>query len=393
MKLLFVCVCIVLLAACAATGTTNNAAYDLELAKGRATSAAVETAAQRSANAIATNDARTQVAANHEATRAAQAQNNALLYAQATNTAQSQFAIATSTAQYLIARGAETAQAEHARYNATRTARASDATATSDAHRWQTTATAERRTIEAQMQIAQATATAQVLIAQVEQTKADAEQTAQWNALAHSIARLAAVVLASAFLLGAAIVLVRGAFALVRYFDSRTARQWFLETRAGTIQIIKTERGTYAAALVNGSPNLLDAPEEDYFDMPSEVPPAREIPVRTISGSTFTMTDAAPGEETGRRLALRLLRESMTQYKQRGFKPEEITRIMTWRDLDWSADTWARAIDLLRPYLIVKQGRGGDAFCGPHYPNLLALYGAIGERRVALSPEALSRVA
>ena len=72
--------------ACAGTegAVTGNAAYDLELAKGRATNAAIETVARRSADAIATNDARTASAAAHEATRAAQAQANALLYAQAT---------------------------------------------------------------------------------------------------------------------------------------------------------------------------------------------------------------------------------------------------------------------------------------------------------------------
>ena len=74
------------LMACAGTegAVTGNAAYDLELAKGRATNAAIETVARRSADAIATNDARTASAAAHEATRAAQAQANALLYAQAT---------------------------------------------------------------------------------------------------------------------------------------------------------------------------------------------------------------------------------------------------------------------------------------------------------------------
>ena len=199
------------LCACATEGTAslNNAAYALEIAKGQATSAAIETNARYAAEAIATNDARTQVATDRDSTRAAQMQLNAMLYAQASSTAQSQYANATATTQYVTARASETAQYEAAQFSATQNARIANTTATSEAHKWQTTATAERRMFEAQQAQTQATATAQAIALQIRQAQADALEAAQWNAFVQSALRFAAMILGMAMLFGLLVVLIK----------------------------------------------------------------------------------------------------------------------------------------------------------------------------------------
>ena len=190
---------------------------------------------------------------------------------------------------------------------------------------------------------------------------------------------------------GSIALLVILLFSLSKYLDSLAMQRRVIETRSGTAMITILQ-GRPTVQLLKPVTNLLDAPHDDYFDLPSDAPTAREIPVRTSSGSTYTVSDADP-DETARKLVLRLLSASIHHYRTRGFDPNTITRLSTWRDLEWSADTWARAIDLLRPHLVVKQGRGGGAFCGSVYPNLMALYIAVGERRAALSTGAVSRAA
>ena len=71
MRLLYILLVPFLLAACADASAvapqSGNAAYALEIAKGRATASAIETDAAWSANAALTADARTVVASNRNA--------------------------------------------------------------------------------------------------------------------------------------------------------------------------------------------------------------------------------------------------------------------------------------------------------------------------------------
>lgn len=388
--LLFLWLMVTSISACAVNDapSSGNAAYDLEIAKGRATSAAIETSARRGADAVATNDARTQIAADRDSTRAAQAQANAMLYAQATSTAQGQYAIATSTAQYSIARGAETSQAELAQASATKSARAADAAATSDAHTWQTTATAERRTIEAEQAHAQATATAQTIALQIQQAQADAEQAAEWNALAQSGLRFAAMVLGTAFLFASLILVVRGAFILSQMFASRAARALIIETRAGTVMLTPTARGTYLPSLVTAG-EYAALPEGDTFEDTQapriEAEAVDMLKVTNAKGETFIAKED-PQEvecEHRRNLVLRLLRAAIDYCNTQRVDPRTTNQIPSYRDLKWSSESWVRAVALLKEAGLVttQTGRGGGTFCAEKFPTLTQLYAAIGERR------------
>lgn len=373
---LFACF-LVLVTACADSyaPASGNAGYDLEIAKGRATSAAIQTAARLAAEAIATGDARTAIAFSHESTRAAQAVQNAMLYAQATNTAQSQFAAATATAQWANARAAETAVVLRVQQTATQS------TANANA-----TATAERRTLEAQQQKAQATGTAQAIAAAIDQSRADNARMQTWKDYVDSILKIIVGVGSIAFL---AMLIIY----VARILDSMALRRRLIETREGTV-ILSIVGGKPTAQLVKPVPNLLDAGDE-IFELPSETgqvkKEADEIKVRTSHGETFTMTREP--DDTRRHLALRLLRDSIRHYQRLGFDPRATTRVATWRNLDWSADSWSKALDAIRPHVIVKQGRGGGVLCGEKYPNLLALYVAVGEHRAALSENGNARTA
>lgn len=399
-----------LVTACAdyAVPASGNAGYDLEIAKGRATSAAIETVARRAADAIATNDARTRIASEHASTLAAQAQRNAMLYAQATSTAQSQYAIATATAQYVIARAAETTQAESARFNATQTVRAADATATADVHRWQTTATAERRTLEAEQARVQATATAQAIDTQIKQAQADEERNAQiWNAII-SIAVFLAVILLVLLAIALAVIIFQGAFALSQMFAARAemtaaraAQQLVIETRAGTVILNRTERGTYVPSIVSGKDYGALPSADDFNDLQAKRITATAQPSSganetfkyTNGSGTTHMTKEDPDadrKEQDRKLCMDLIRASMEHWRSLHHDPKTCTRIATWRDLEWSAATWQRAVNLLRPHIITVEGRGGGTLCGKQYPTLLDLYVALGERRIALAETALN---
>lgn len=375
---------VALVTACAdSAAPSGNASYDLEIAKGRATSAAIQTAARLAAEAIATADARTAIAFSRESTRAAQAAVNALLYAQATNTAQSQFAEATGTAQYMNARADETRQAMQAEQNATRVAAIINATATDDARRWQATATADRRALDAAQMQAQATATAQAIAAQIVQQQQDDARLKAWKEYTDSILKIIIGVGSIAFL---AMLIIY----VAKILDSMALRRRLIETREGTV-ILSIVEGKPTAQLVKPVPNLLESSDE-VFELPSETGRVEsetrfrepdEIKVRTVRGETFTMTREP--DDTRRHLALRLLRDSIMHYQRKGFDPRTITRVSTWRDLEWSADSWSRALDAIRPHVVVKQGRGGGVLCGATYPNLLALYIAVGEHRATLS--------
>ena len=384
-----------LLVACADASAvapqSGNAAYALEIAKGRATASAIETDAAWSANAALTADARTVVASNRNATLAAQAQQNAMLYAQATSTAQAQYSSATSTALYNIARAAETMQAGQAQASATAAARASDATATSEAHKWQTTATAERRTLEAEIARVEATGTAQAVALQIQQTQADAAANSERSQFVQSLINFVIVIVGLAAMCATCLVLVAGAMAFVRWMNGRAAKQYVIETRAGTILIQRGADGNYFADLVQ---RTLDdnTPVFPVREIPSQLPEVVEEPetvkITNLRG-TQIITKETPEDArlvADRKLALDLLRESLQYYgrKENGVNPMMVNRIPTWHTLGWGAASWQRAVELLRPYLQTREGRGGGTFCIAPYPTVHQLYLAVGERRAAL---------
>lgn len=376
-----------LFAACGtgAPARTGNAAYDLEIAKANATNAAVQTRAFLSAGADATNDARTAVAVNRASTQAAEMQKNAMLYAQATSTAQAQFAAATSTTQYANARANETSLAMQAQVNATRAAMNAGATSTDDARRWQATATADRRAFEAAQLQAQATGTREAISAAIVQQQKDAQRTSDWKEFADSILKIIVGVGSLAFL---AMLIIYAA----KILDSMALRRRLIETREGTV-ILSIVEGKPTAQLVKPVPNLLEAGDE-MFDLPSQAgqvgSEADEIRVRNVRGETFMLTRGEPNDAR-RHLALRLLRDSIRYWQRKQIDPRTVTRVATWRDLEWSADSWSRALDAIRTHVTVKQGRGGGVLCGDKYPNLLALYSAVLEHRAALSELGVSR--
>lgn len=226
---------------------------------------------------------------------------------------------------------------------------------------------------------------AQQMQHQIAQAEADAIRARAWGDFFDGLMKFIVAC-------GSVALLVVLLFALSKYLDSLAMARRVVETREGAVLLTIVE-GRPAAQLIRSVPNLLDEPRAtDYFDLPSEAATAREIPVRTISGRTFTVSDAPASDESEERraLALWLLRESKRYFEKRGFDARKITRLASWRELECSADTWSRALDVLRPHVRVQKGRGGGVFCEDEYPNLMALYVAVGERRAALSKTASS---
>lgn len=167
-------------------------------------------------------------------------------------------------------------------------------------------------------------------------------------------------------------------------------RQSLFETRSGTVLIVM-RNGVPVPQLLK--PVDLLEPGDEGFDnsqaaiVQTEAPDILKLTNRT--GTTFIAKDDPEAEamEMRRKLALRLLRESMRHYANQNIDPRQTNRIPSWRDLGWSPDTWSRAAEALKPNITTKVGRGGGTFCGAQFPTLMDLYAAVGERRVAsLSP-------
>jgi len=176
---------------------------------------------------------------------------------------------------------------------------------------------------------------------------------------------------------------------LARYLDAIAMRQKLVETRSGTVMIMSLGRGQYAPQLIQAGPNLLDSGDEfDATQAPMIEAEASElVKVTSARGETFITKSDAGDEvrEHHRKLALRLLRESLRHYSARGIDPRTMARVPSFRDLNWSSETWVKAVNILKPHVIAKQGRGGGTFCGEEYPTIVQLYAAIGERRITLS--------
>ena len=105
--------------------------------------------------------------------------------------------------------------------------------------------------------------------------------------------------------------------------------------------------------------------------------------VRTVNGADYQSKETP--EENARAvrkmLALRLLRDAMQYYARRN-ETARNGRIPSFRELEWSSESWVRAVDSLKPYVLTKSGRGGGTFCAPEYPNIVLLYDAVGQGKV-----------
>lgn len=273
-------------------------------------------------------------------------------------------------------------------FNATQTARAAIATATSDAHRWQTTATAERRTLEAEQARAQATATAQAFDLQ---TKQD-QQTR--DALIPLLVLVAALIII-AFAAAVIWFMFYSTAALVQIVSATAARQLVIETRAGTVMLTRTKRGTYTPSLVttDGYAALPAGETDDAFEASQAHAVENEsvdmLKVTTSRGATFIARDDPQEQqrETNRKLTMRLLRESIKYCHTNGIDPRTTNQIPSFRELGWSSESWVRAVAILKAARLAttQQGRGGGTYCADAYPTLTQLYAAIGERRAPLA--------
>ena len=118
------------------------------------------------------------------------------------------------------------------------------------------------------------------------------------------------------------------------------------------------------------------------------------IRINTLGGSTYITHDTPEEAEfkTKKQLALRLLRDAINYHAHRQVDPRSVVRIPGYRDLDWSADTWNRAVALLKPFVFTKSGRGGGTFCGGEYPSLVRMYDAVGANKIITPPAALAEI-
>lgn len=203
-----------------------------------------------------------------------------------------------------------------------------------------------------------------------------------------------------------AVALIAGTFLLLRsgarHLDSLTLEK---TNDALTKRVIRLPNGTPVGFLTpadNGdwiietlpaspqlpAPTQPETPIENPPTLPSE-PNADDLlrvnnPLR---GDTF-ISRGTPEEndaQVRKMLALRLLRDAMQYYARRNLDVR-VSKIPSYRDLEWSSETWVRAVDSLKPYVIAKSGRGGGTFCAPEYPHLVALYDAVGNNKVVPCP-------
>ncbi len=296
----------------------------------------------------------------------------------ATETSEARRAETTATAGAQATMSAATAEMQALNLAASRTVSAMDATNTTYA----ATATRSAQDIVASAARDQATATAEALNRQRDRDQAnDVRWTEWWTFLS--------ALLQAGLAIGGLVLLFVLTIALVRYLDTLTLRQKLIETRAGTVLLTNLGNGRYAAQLVQSQ--TLELSEGAAFE-PSQAPrveaEAREVfKLTTAHGESFLAKDDPEAERADRqrKLAMRLLRESLKHYTAQGLDARTATRVPTYKDLNWSSETWMRAVSVLKPYVIAKQGRGGGTYCAAEYPTVMQLYAAVGERRLTLN--------
>ena len=157
-----------------------------------------------------------------------------------------------------------------------------------------------------------------------------------------------------------------------QFITTMFLRRAVIETRSGTMIFIGSPSGGYTPTIVQPPPLQITNGSQ------SEAPDAH-ILVR--QGSRQTFIPRTPDlSETERRLILRLLRESG---RLNGWQSDIIPSA---NELGWSHDTRARAINLIRNYVVTREGRGGGTFVGDKHRTLYALYGDVGSRKVMFTP-------
>lgn len=298
----------------------------------------------------------------------------------ATETSEAWRSEATGTAASNNAAASETAVARARNIVGSRTADAIEATDTALA----ATSTRSAQEIQAALERHQATATAEALEIRRAQAQDDAARYARW---AEFFDTLLKIILG----LGSIALLVMLIVQLARYLDAIALRQKLVETRSGTVLIVASPSG-YTAEIIRPTTNLLDEGANNFGDTQAPVignEASELLKLTNARGETFiTKTDPeVEAREARRRLALRLLRASLQHYATLRIDARDVNRIPSFRDLGWSSETWVRAVQSLKPYVIAKAGRGGGTYCGAEFPTVMTLYIAVGERRIGLSEE------
>jgi len=267
------------------------------------------------------------------------------------------------------------------REQVTQTAQAYQATAqylSIEATRQAFQATATANAISLSLQFHQATATIQTLDRKAQEEQRSAE-IARRREEAQSLLEVVLVFLVFATLIGLLIVF------LYRLLDTYIRRQ---ETRSALfyspIGVLVVQREGVPPVRVNViRPELGDgqerALEEGTDENESEVAWIPQWEGERLIG--YVRADwRKPREDPRQRLAMRLLRESIRRVGG------EADYIPGWRELEWPAESWSRAVALLRPYVNAVPGRGGGTFLVGEYRTLAELYTALGSGRIALAP-------
>lgn len=270
-------------------------------------------------------------------------------------------------------------------FDAHATQQASNITATAQAGEAQAQATAQALSNLA-------TATAQALSIALNQDKATATAQAAAELEKAQTARREREEIAAEARLYAGIVLLGGLVLLTLgliwyagryYLDVLIQRLRLVESRAGTL-LLQPE-GLRPTQVIVITPQLSagSGPETDEFTSDLE-----DIPY-IVNGKLhgfISRRDMQANDDPHRKLALHLLRDAMRQVGG------DSRRLPGWREMSWSAESWMRAVDLLRPFVETQSGRGGGTYLTGQYSTLRDLYLAIGERRITLSPAPIEMV-
>jgi hypothetical protein len=174
---------------------------------------------------------------------------------------------------------------------------------------------------------------------------------------------------------------ILGILGVNQYLQTAFLRRTVLETRLGTMVFITGPQGRYTPTILSPPPmlQLLGSVDEELLPTQAHVIDAGPI-IFNHGGKQTLITRVSDPNESERRLALRLLRESM---KVAG---PQVNRIPTAQELGWSSETRARAVAILKPHVTTQRGRNGGTFVADEYRTLVQLYSDLGSRKVVLSP-------
>lgn len=150
-------------------------------------------------------------------------------------------------------------------------------------------------------------------------------------------------------------------------------RRQLIESRAGTLLLVAENGPPVRVEVIRPALPGGVAEEEERLKVETE-----PIPYWVGGRLVGFIPRSGEREEGGRRLALRLLRESI------GRVGGESQRVPGWRELGWSAESWTQAVRVLGHYVETQPGKG--TYLRGEYGNLQELYFAVGERRAKLSP-------